>query len=114
MRRHRWRGRPRKPRMVWFRGEEPVTWIPLIAGLPAQRSAPVIIEADEYTAYVLVYYHGHTQEEAADKMGVSRGTLWRLLDNARRKIGYALENLAPIIINPPRQGRESGGEAARV
>ncbi len=101
MRRRRWRGRPKKPRIIYFEAPSPITWIPIINGLPAQKAPPVVLEADEYTAYTLVYYHGLTQDEAAEKMGVSRGTLWRLLDNARRKIGYALENLAPIIINPP-------------
>ena len=99
MHRHGWRGgRPKKPRIIEFSFPGTITWIPLINGLPAQRGSPVIIEADEFEAYRLVYYHGLTQEEAARKMGVSRGTLWRLLVSARKKLGYALENLAPIII----------------
>ncbi len=97
----RWRGgRPRKPRIITFSFPGIITWIPLINNLPAQRAPPIVLEPDEFEAYRLVYYHGLTQEEAANKMGVSRGTLWRLLVSARRKIGYALENLAPIIIKP--------------
>lgn len=98
-RRMRWRaGRPRKPRIISYDLRGTITWIPLINGLPAQQSPPVVLEPDEFEAYRLVYHHGLTQEEAAAKMGVSRGTLWRLLVSARKKIGYALENLAPIII----------------
>ncbi len=95
---HRWRGRPKKPRIISPPWRHSVTWIPLVNGLPAQRAPPIVLAADEFEAYRLVYYHGLTQEEAAKRMGISRGTLWRLLDNARRKIGYALENLAPLII----------------
>jgi predicted DNA-binding protein (UPF0251 family) len=100
--RRRRRGRPRKPRILGFPWNGSITWIPLINGLPAQRAPPVYLEADEYEAYRLVYYLGLTQEDAASRMGVSRGTLWRLLESARRKIGFALDNLAPIVINPPR------------
>ncbi|ABN69603.1 protein of unknown function DUF134 [Staphylothermus marinus F1] len=100
-RRMGWRvGRPRKPRIVRFDISGKITWVPLVNGLPAQKSPPIILEPDEFEAYRLVYGHGLTQEEAAVKMGISRGTLWRLLVSARRKIGYALENLAPLIIEP--------------
>lgn len=95
----RWRGgRPKKPRIISYNLPGTITWVPMINGLPAQGSAPVILSPDELEAYRLVYYHGLTQEEAAKKMGISRGTLWRLLVSARQKIGYALENIAPIII----------------
>jgi len=33
---------------------------------------------------------GLSQEEAGERMGVSRGTVWRLLQEARRKTAQAL------------------------
>ena len=33
---------------------------------------------------------GLSQEEAGVRMGVSRGTVWRLLQRARRKVAQAL------------------------
>jgi len=39
-----------------------------------------------------------TQEEAAKRMGISRGTLWRSLYSARKKIATALAEMRPLII----------------
>lgn len=55
---------------------------PLDAG-PA--SAPLIMTLDELEALRLVDYEGLMQEEAAARMGVSRGTVWRCLTSARTK-----------------------------
>ena len=60
---------------------------------------PIYVMPDEYEALRLVYLEKLTQEEAANKMGISRGTLWRILDNGRRKIIQALVEKRPIIIN---------------
>jgi predicted DNA-binding protein (UPF0251 family) len=38
----------------------------------------------------LVDFEGLSQEEAGVKMGVSRGTVWRLVQSARRKTAQAL------------------------
>ena len=38
----------------------------------------------------LVDMLGHSQEEAGEMMGVSRGTIWRLLQEARKKTAEAL------------------------
>ena len=38
----------------------------------------------------LVDMLGHSQEEAGEMMGVSRGTIWRLLQEARKKTAKAL------------------------
>jgi len=42
--------------------------------------------ADEIEALRLVDYEGLSQEEAAASMGISRGTVWRLLQSGRKKI----------------------------
>ncbi len=47
---------------------------------------PLILSYDEFEALRLVDHMGLTQEQAAEKMGVSRGTVWRCLDSARKKL----------------------------
>ena len=63
-----------------------------------QNKEPVYLFPDELEALRLVYLKGKTQNEAARMMGVSRGTLWRILDNARRKVVMALVESRPLII----------------
>jgi predicted DNA-binding protein (UPF0251 family) len=113
----RWRwgkpGRPPKPRLIGFK--------------PAVRSLvpfddygrpiagePIYIMPDEVEALRLVYYEGLTQEEAAKKMGVSRGTLWRLLSSGRKKLVQALVEGRPLIlvkgVGETPAGEEAGGE----
>jgi len=50
----------------------------------------VVLEEAELEAMRLVDLEGLSQEEAGTKMGVSRGTIWRLLQEARRKTTAAL------------------------
>jgi RNA polymerase sigma factor (sigma-70 family) len=50
----------------------------------------VILEEAELEALRLVDVEGLSQEEVGKKMGVSRGTIWRLLQEARRKTASAL------------------------
>ena len=45
---------------------------------------------DEFEALRLVDYEGMLQEDASQKMGVSRGTVWRCLDSGRRKVAMML------------------------
>ncbi|NHJ39337.1 MAG: DUF134 domain-containing protein [Asgard group archaeon] len=40
----------------------------------------------EYEALRLVDFEGLNQEEAGEKMHISRGTIWRLLDSGRSKL----------------------------
>jgi predicted DNA-binding protein (UPF0251 family) len=88
-----------KPRMV--RAELPATrFVPACAGntKPPIRS-PVVLTPDELEALRLVDYEGLLQEEAARRMGVSRGTVWRCLDSARRKVGAMLVEGRELIIS---------------
>ncbi len=95
--RRRGRGRPPSPRRISAPPAGTISYIPIVNGIPSSKE-PIYLSPDEYEAYKLVYHDGLTQEVAASKMGVSRGTLWRLLDNARRKIATALVEWRPIII----------------
>ena len=92
------RGRKPKPRFISFLPRE-VTFIPYVGGVEVDKE-PVILNPDELEALRLVYYLGLTQDEAAQKMEISRGTLWRLLSSGRRKIISALIEGKPISVTP--------------
>jgi predicted DNA-binding protein (UPF0251 family) len=63
---------------------------------PDQR--PIIIELAEIEALRLVDLEGLSQEQAGNKMGISRGTVWRLLQSARKKTSQALTEGKPLKI----------------
>jgi predicted DNA-binding protein (UPF0251 family) len=60
------------------------------AGIPAKDLDEVQLTVDEYEAIRLVDYEGLYQEQAAEAMDVSRQTLGRILELARRKVGETL------------------------
>jgi len=57
---------------------------------PPGQLPPILIENAELEALRLVDLEDLSQEEAGARMGVSRGTVWRLLKEARRKVTQAL------------------------
>lgn len=68
---------------------------------------PVIMEEDEAEAVRLVDYLGMNQQEAADSMGISRGTVWRCVDGGRRKLATMVVEGRPLVIGraaPPSEG----------
>lgn len=74
---------------------------PPITGLtpnPPRSLAPVFINTAELEAFRLVDLEGLSQEEAGQRMGVSRGTVWRLVQSARRKAAQALTEGRPLQI----------------
>jgi len=73
---HRRRGRPRKMPVISF------PHAPRVYPGPD----PVLLTFSELEALRLVDYEGLTQEEAAERMGVSRATVWRLLMSGRKKL----------------------------
>lgn len=60
------------------------------AGTPLYEMEQILIFSDELEALRLCDLEGLVQEEAGKKMGVSRGTVQRLLASARKKIARAL------------------------
>ena len=100
----RWRrgpGRPPKPRFLSADFGSRI-FVPLTHdGRPLASGEPVVLAPDEVEALRLVYLEGLTQEEAAERMGVSRGTLWRILDSGRRKLVMAIVEGRPIVIESP-------------
>ena len=98
----RWHGpgRPMKPR---FLSVEPrlIRFAPLnLDGNPVGLDNPIFMSYDEFEAFRLVFYEGLTQEQAAQRMGVSRGTVWRCLENARRKIATMLAENRLLVVTP--------------
>ncbi|MEM2058913.1 MAG: DUF134 domain-containing protein, partial [Thermoproteota archaeon] len=67
---------------------------------PPHNVEPVFLEIAELEAFRLVDLEGLSQEEAGRRMGVSRGTVWRLVQRARRKAAQALSEGRPIYIVP--------------
>ena len=96
-----WRGRHRYGRRGRF--PKPVTLgtIPPITSFipnPPSNPEPVFIEFAEVEAFRLVDMEGLSQEEAGQRMSISRGTIWRLVQSARRKTSQALSEGRPIYI----------------
>jgi predicted DNA-binding protein (UPF0251 family) len=56
------------------------------------------LDADEFEAIRICDYEGLTQIEASEKMGISRGTIQRLLTSGRKKILDSFLNTKAIII----------------
>lgn len=58
-------------------------------GIPVKDLEPIILLYEEYEAFRLCDYEGLKQEEAARSMGVSRPTLTRIYEQARKSIAKA-------------------------
>jgi len=65
---------------------------------PKTTANPILIEPAELEALRLVDLEGLSQEQAGTKMGISRGTIWRLLQSARRKVAQALTEGRPLTV----------------
>ena len=66
---------------------------------PSTNSTAILIEPAEVEALRLVDLEGLSQEAAGVKMSVSRGTIWRLLQSARRKVAQALTEGRPLAVS---------------
>jgi len=91
--RHGRRGRPPKPINI-----EKAQTIERFTPAPQQNPEPIYIEQAELEALRLVDLEGLSQVEAGARMGVSRGTIWRLVQSARRKTAQALSEGRPLCI----------------
>jgi hypothetical protein len=66
---------------------------------PQSNPQPIYIEPAELEVLRLVDLEELSQEEAGKKMGVSRGTVWRLLQSARKKSAQALTEARPLLVS---------------
>jgi predicted DNA-binding protein (UPF0251 family) len=83
--RHGRRGRFPKPISV-----EKAPTTDMFTPTPEGNPDTIYIEPGELEALRLVDLEGLSQEEAGERMGVSRGTVWRFLQSARKKAAQAL------------------------
>lgn len=68
-------------------------------GIPRTELETVILSFDEYEAIRLLDYEGLMQEQAAERMNVSRPTLTRIYENARKTIAKAMVEGKMIVID---------------
>ena len=59
-------------------------------GIPLSELEEVTLAVDELEALRLADHEGLYQEQAAERMGISRQTFGRIIDSAHRKVGEAL------------------------
>jgi predicted DNA-binding protein (UPF0251 family) len=67
-------------------------------GLSSDSSGSITLLYEEYEALRLSDYEGIQQQDAADRMEVSRPTFSRIYDQARQKLGRALVEGLSIVI----------------
>ena len=99
---------PWRWRWGWQRRGRPPNWlflsfIPQIKSFlpqPMLNSEPISISYAEFEALRLVDLENLKMEEAAKRMNTSRGTIWRLVNNGRKKLMKALVESRPLIIEP--------------
>ena len=67
-------------------------------GIPLRELERITLYRDEIEALKLCDADGLTQEEAGVKMGISRGTVQRILSAGRRKVAYALSECKALVL----------------
>ena len=60
------------------------------AGIPIHMLEEIVLALDEFEAIRLADLQGFYQEQAAERMNISRPTFGRIIDSARRKTAEAL------------------------
>ncbi len=79
-------------------------------GIRRDKLESMIIDEDEMEALRLSDFEGLYQQECADKMGISRTTFSRLIENARRKISDALLHNKAISITKQNKEDQNGNK----
>lgn len=98
MHRRRRGGRGRFPIQPTI-GKEPKA--KMLTPKPVVDSQEIYLDLAEAEVLRLVDIEGLYQEQAGFEMGVSRGTIWRLLASARRKIAQSLFEGRPLVVGLP-------------
>ncbi|MEM2340579.1 MAG: DUF134 domain-containing protein [Candidatus Bathyarchaeia archaeon] len=66
--------------------------------IPMGDAEPIHLEPAEVEALRLIDLEGLSFEAAGERMGVSRNTVWRLVDGARKKLARAIIEGREVII----------------
>ena len=106
---------PRSKKMRFIGHRPPVSMFKP-AGVPVNALRQQALRLDEYEALRLADYEGLSQEQVAARLGVSRPTVSRILQSARRTVaGMLVEGHAlviqggPVMFEPgPGRGRGRG------
>ena len=98
-----------KPRILGFEPGIMVFMPSDQAGRPIATGQPIYMTYDEYEAFRLTYNQGLKQEEVAKRMGVSRGTVWRCIESARKKVALMLAERRALVVTPRPPQAEEGG-----
>lgn len=88
---------PRPPKCR-FVSAEPRAVLFKPAGIPARDLELTVLPLDGFEAIRLVDQEGLEQEEAARRLGVSRPTVTRILQRARRCVAEAIVNGRALLI----------------
>lgn len=75
------------------------------AGVPLSNLTKIALGRDELEALRLCDRDALSQQEAGSRMGVSRGTVQRLLTSAREKVATALSAGAALVVAREEEGR---------
>lgn len=81
------------------------------AGVPMRVLEEIVMSVDELESVRLADYLGLYQEQAADKMRISRPTFGRIIESAHRKIADALVNGRALRIEGGTIEMHESGEA---
>jgi len=84
-----------------------ITYVPIKGELSSAQMETVELYNYEIEALKLIHLDGLSTDEAANRMGVSKATFWRVLETARAKIAEALyEGKAIKIISASKPSEE--------
>jgi len=105
--------RPRKPRRCGCAARLGFDLVFKPAGSPLPELEPVVLDLDELEALRLCDAEDLTQEEAGRRMGVSRGTVQRLLAAARKKTALALSEGRALVVRARDDGTRAPSPSER-
>ena len=99
--------RPRKPRRCCCPHRRPDEIVFKPAGTPLSELERIVLDHDELEALQLCDGLALTQQEAGERMGVSRGTIQRLVTSGRRKVVEAIAGSTALVVLPAAAGDTS-------
>jgi predicted DNA-binding protein (UPF0251 family) len=98
--------RPKKPRNCNCPHHLPGALVIKPAGIPTKDLEKVELNIDELESLRLCDSEGLSQADAGQQMGVSRGTVQRLVTSGRKKIIDAILNSQALVIQVDGEGFE--------
>lgn len=106
--------RPRKPRICLCPHRAGYSAVFKPAGTPLKDLEIIQLALDELEALHLCDGEGKTQEEAGECMGVSRGTVQRLLAEGRKKVAASLVHKKALAIGTAGSPEAAGPEPKKT